>query len=676
MGTNAYIRIFPFLILFLFIYCRPFPKGAILENGILDWDKTKSAGRGDCFRLTGEWKFAWLGETPGTELPKNPTDFSTQISPGSWTGETWHGSILPKYGKALYRLELISQGHVGNLRLVSFDQGTNYRIIFNGKIISEVGRVGDPSLDALALLTRYVTLPPWEKKADLDFEISNYNYRKGGLWKPPIFGEPECVNRYYQDRRDLESLLAGGLLFLGLFHIFVSVFYKKDSSAIILGLFSLTVFLRLYSTGVRLFPEHFDVGPEIYLRTEFISWFIGMPLALHFLYSVFPIDAGRILLKVGYSTAAIFIIITLFTGPEIYSYLIGPSYIAFVCMGASSLFVLAKAIRNKRPGAILYLVGFLILFFFLASEVLYHSEVMDSWELSGVGVGIFVLSNALSLSNKLLSGFRQREEVQEILNMDLEELVKKRTKELEWARDEAEAANRAKSEFLINVDHEVRTPMNGIMGITEMLLDSDMKPEQKEMVELLKRSGDAMMLILGSMLDASSLEKGTLVLVNRPFHLRAAVYEAAMRMEDSIKRKGIAFSVLIADDLPDLVVGDEGRFKRMIIGLLENAEKFTKKGFIRFTGMLLSATQFSYRFRFEVEDSGIGISQELWEAIFTPFQQVDSGVTKPFQGAGLGLSLSRALARKMDGDIQVQSVPGKGSIFILELGLSKPEIHP
>lgn len=666
-----------FLAVFLFFaYCTPSPKKALLENGVIDWEKSQTQGK--CFRMTGEWKFAWLGTSPDTSLPKEPEKFSTSVIPGSWTKHDWPGSDegeFPKYGKALYRVDLLSSMPVESLHLVSYDQGTNYRIIFNGKIINEVGKVGDPTEKGLELRTSYSILPPWQGTAHLDFEISNYQYRKGGLWKPPILGTPECVGRYYLDRRDLEGILCGGLFFLGLFHIFVSVFYKKDSSALILGIFSITVGLRLYSTGVRLFPEHFLVGPEIYLRTEFITWFMGMPLAQHFLLEVFPVDFGKKFLKLGYIFAGIFTLITLFTGPAIYSYLINPSYLLFVFNGACSLVVLAKAVSQKMVGAYIYLTGFIFLLFFMISEILFHAELLDSWELSGIGVGLFVLGNSLSLSSKMLSGFREREKVQEILNTNLEELVRKRTRELEFARDEAEAANKAKSEFLINVDHEVRTPMNGIVGITQMLLDSDLKPEHKEMLELLKRSGDAMMVILGSMLDASSLEKGTLYLLNKRFSLKASIYEAAMRVEDKIRKKNLDFSVTLSENLPETVEGDEERFKTMLLVLLENAEKFTVKGFIKLTGEKLQDTNLDYRLRFTVQDSGIGIPEDKLSSIFNPFQQVDSGVTKPFQGAGLGLALCKALAQKMDGDISVQSVPGKGSEFILEIALSKPEIQ-
>lgn len=661
------------LALFFGSFCTPSPRKAPMQNGFMDWDQAKN-GRG-CYRMAGDWKFAWLGETPDRGLPGNPEKFILQTAPGSWIGVDWFGTSLPKYGKALYRVELHSKDPVESLHLVSYDQGTNYRILFNGVPITEVGKVGDPSPDSLALLTSYTILPAWQGNAVLDFEISNYYYRKGGLWKPPILGLPDCVNRYYMDRRDLEAILFGGLFFLGLFHIFISVFYKKDPSALILGLLSMTVGLRLYSTGVRLFPDHFLLGPEVYLRVEFITWFMGMPMALHFLLSVFPVSFGKIFLKIGYIIAILFTLITLFTGSEIYSYLIVPSYLAFLLMGIVSLSVLAHAVWTGMVGARIYLTGFLFLLFFLGSEILFHAELLDSWELSGIGVGIFVLANAISLSSKLLSGFQEREKIQEMLNVNLEELVRKRTRELEFARDEAEEANKAKTEFLINVDHEVRTPMNGIMGITQMLLESDLKPEHKEMLDLLKRSGDAMMVILGSMIDASSIEKGTLFLLNRKFNLRAAIYEAAMRVEDRIRRKGIHFQVVVDENLPEAVEGDEERFKTMLLVLLENAEKFTKEGSIRLLAEKLGESNFQYRLRFQVEDTGIGIPEDKLGSIFNPFQQVDSGVTKPFQGAGLGLALCKALAQKMDGDILVKSIPHSGSVFILEIGLSKPEIQ-
>ena len=267
--------------------------------------------------------------------------------------------------------------------------------------------------------------------------------------------------------------------------------------------------------------------------------------------------------------------------------------------------------------------------------------------------------------NDMLVNIRERDERLSEHRAQLETKVEERTKDLRVAKEDAESANAAKSEFLATMSHEIRTPMNGMLVMAELISGAELAPRQQRYAEVIVKSGQSLLSIINDILDFSKIESGSMDIEQIPLDPATVIDDVLNLFWERASSKGLDLAGYVEADVPMVIQGDPVRLNQVLSNLVNNALKFTEKGHVCVIARKLPepGPDGAMMVEFAVQDSGIGIPEDKIDTIFSAFSQADQSTTRKYGGTGLGLAICKRLAHAMGGQIGASSTPGEGSVF-------------
>lgn len=627
-------------------------------KGIMDlrnWDSDHFA-----VALDGEWEFypnqlihSGFSSDKFTQAPK------FIIVPG-----TWNNSYGSRFGFATYRLSILlpDKDKLPYVFKLS-EMGTAYSMFVNGHLVASNGKVGKTEETSkpqfLPLITESLEL---NSKIEIVVHISNFHNRDGGFWYSILLGK-EKVIRDIREQKMFNSLFIYGCLFtMFIYHIAIFLIRKKDKSALVFSLFCLSVVFHLLVFDEKFLNQIFPKDTFLLLnRIEYLSYYLAVPLFSNFLYLVFSEDFHKRMMQIIWYLAISFSSIVILTGSEIYTFTI-PYYHVFTLISMFYfLLVFYKAVKLRREGAQIIFIGTVIFFVGILNDILHSLTLIRTMFIFPQGLMVFLFSHSIVISIKFTSALSQVERLSESLlstNIGLEEKVIQRTKEFKLEKEKAEEASKIKDKFVSIVSHDLRSPLQGVLNLLEILNNKKIRKtyqEKKRYLQVCFESIKFSLSMIRQLLDMSRIESGTLIIHKEEVFLRVYIQNVLDELKPFYLAKNISIIPHVSDS--DTVSVDVNLFKQVLSNLLANSIKYSyvnQSIDIHFKSNTKGKT-------ISISDKGIGMTKNQIKEIKSQGMMRSIPGTANETGSGMGIYICQYIIDAHKGSIQFKSKKGKGT---------------
>ena len=630
---------FLFYIVLIFFCCIQTDVSAshrpLAKEGVID---LRNEDFSEPIDLDGEWFFYWKQLLEPKDVATGK--FEVVNLPGIWTGQELNGKKFPSYGYATYTLTVLLPKHTP-LRLVMPDIYSSYRCFINGKEIAANGRVSTSENDFIPYWQyKGVNIGPKADSLSIVLQVANFSHSKGGMKKAITIGKADEVILARHRDMAIDFMLTGCLFMGGLFFLGLYLLGNRDNSILYFSLFSMAYSYR--TVGVDTYVLHTilpNISWYITIRIEYITLFLGVCFFARYSLHLYPQVVNKKIID-GISiicfsfVAAVILLPSLYFTRLIYPFLLVTSF----CL-IYTPYIYIKAWLRKLPGSALSVVSSLALMSVFLVSFLHYWAHTPAFHLFTFGAYItFFFLQSLILSHR----------VSFVLNNAIQQ---------------ANQGLVAKSDFLSTMSHEIRTPLNSVIGMSHLLLKSDPRDDQAEKLEVMLFSANNLLAIVNDVLDYNKIEAGKVTFEHIEMDVASIARNIVKGLQTSAQDKGIELKLDLDNSLRNKLLGDPTRVYQVLNNLVHNAIKFTQTGYVQVGICVIDQKDQSATLRFEVKDTGIGISADKQKVIFERFTQADSSTSRGFGGTGLGLAIAKRILELQNSELQLESEEGRGSVF-------------